>query len=193
MLPVQRGDKEGVNGRWEHAVSRALCKEKLLPSEEHPAGGGRPAGSGVQLSPLQRWVHNRCPKPGVPPAFSLLLQVPSEGTRSPRPACEEGGRRWQAGGLSLPFYSSKHLPRERNPPWFLWLCLAPRGTSPPALPGCKGLCVAPAKWQGVRHSSAVTKLLPSFSPSLSFEMSLGWCVGILSAPHSFARTQEGSW
>lgn len=49
----------------------------------------------------------------------------------------------------------------------------------------------PRRWQGVRYSSAVTKELPSLSPSLSLELSLGRCSGILISAHNLAVTQEG--
>lgn len=44
----------------------------------------------------------------------------------------------------------------------------------------------------MRSSSAVTKELPSPAPSLSLELSLGWCSGILISAHNLAVTQEGT-
>lgn len=50
----------------------------------------------------------------------------------------------------------------------------------------------PRGWQGMRHSSAVTKELPNLSPSLSLLLSLGWCSGILISAHNLAVAQEGT-
>lgn len=44
----------------------------------------------------------------------------------------------------------------------------------------------------MRYSSAGTKELPSLSPSLSLELPLGWCSGILISSHNLVATQEGT-
>lgn len=125
----------------------------------------------------------------MPPALSLLIQVPAESTRSPRGACEKQGRRREAGGRSLPFCSSKHFPRERNPPRFLLLCLIPHDTSSPALAVCR-CCAWPP--EGGRLCDKFSCDQTASQPlSLSLLVSLGWCSGILIACHGLAMTQEG--